>query len=485
LCARQKGDALPFANIIMMRGGVLFHSTITSVDIFLIIVAAMAVWPVSSQEAAKRCQKSGCRNEGADELPALIVAKSSSTKILPIIIWWMTAFFCLRLAAHYIRKLLPIVRGITSEIRTAVGHYYDTIGLLMSNNRSSSNGGSLLRRRKSRRRRQSSQTSNMSLGSLADLIDDSGRSGRGASLWYDNDSSSAGYSSAYSSHYNSEGDETTEDGMSTALESQQSEIGSSVLSSSEYYSTKRSTKMNHSIASSTSYSTYNYYSHNNDDDQSRGGESVVSKFLNYISESKPPADTRRRNGGGYDSTKRRPSLDYNNLRHINNINNDTESSSQRRRSKTIDEMEYPSYLSHQQFATTGDSNSQRKHSSNASETLLVGQSKPFSGGVKMRKASAAATKSQYHGDIESSGKTKSSMQHQTKKQQQQPQQQRIQHRDKEEDKKKKSTLQHHLSKFSSSTKDDDENYSTMLSTVDLRTRATRDTRATKDSRSFL
>jgi hypothetical protein len=43
-----------------------------------------------------------------------------------------------------------------------------------------------------------------------------------------------------------------------------------------------------------------------------------------------------------------------------------------------------------------------------------------SGGVKMRKADAtAATRSQYHGDIESSGKTKTSMLHQTKKQQQQ------------------------------------------------------------------
>lgn len=459
-----------------MRRVLIHYSTNTSVVV--VIIVAMAVWPVSSsQEAAGRCQKSGCRIEGADELPALIVAKSSpsSAKVLPIIISWMTAFFCLRLAAHYLRKLLPMIRERIPEIRTAAGHYYDSMV---------SNGGSF-RRGNSGQRRRRSQTSNVSLGSLADLIDDSGRSGRGASLWYDNDSSCAGNVSAYSSNYNSEGDEeTAEYGMAAASQSQQSDMGLSMLSSSEYYrshSARRlTTKADHSVASSTSYSTYNYYNDTNDDDLSRGADSIVSKFLNYISVSKPPTDTPRKNrGGGYDGTKRRPSLDYNNLRHTNN-NTDTESNNQRRRS-TIDEMEYPSYLSHQQFSTAHGS-SPRRESSNATEPLLVTQTtKPSGGGVKMRKAAAAATNSQYHGDIKNSGKTKTSTLLQTTTQQQQ---QPIQYHDKEEDKKKKTSLQHHLSKFSSTTKDDDENYSTMLSTVDLRTRATRDTRATKDSKSF-
>ena len=92
----------------------------------------------------------------------------------------------------------------------------------------------------------------------------------------------------------------------------------------------------------------------------------------------------------------------------------------------------------------------------------------------MRKTSAAAKAkptSQDYDNSDDNGKTKSS---------------------KEESKNSKSNnssrLHHHLSKFSSSSThedDNDEQYSTMLSTVDLRSRGTRDTRATWNSGSFV
>ena len=420
----------------------------------VIIVYAFAIMEVlpaesSSQEAARlRCQKSGCR-EGlsAAEEPTLIVA-SPTNKAFPLITTWIAAFLVLRFAAHYIRKLLPIIRREAPEIRAAVGDYFNSMVLAI--------GGQ--RVKQGRRYSTRSSSSNRSLGSLAELLDDSGRSGRGASLWYDNDSSSAGYSSAFTS-YNSDSNNNDYDNKSSAVESQ-SEVGLSVFSSE----------------SSTGSVSYTYsHNNNNDDDQSRGGESIVSKFLNYISESK---------GRGH-GVKRRSTLDHS-LRHSNNTDTDgfynssekNRTNSHKRRS-TVDDMNHSSYRRSQHAST--EINHQRRESSNAPESLLIAQSKPSSGGVKMRKTPAAAkakSKSQDYKSSDDNGKTKS-------KSQQHQQQQPIQRHGKEKSK-KNSSLHHHLSKFSSSNNEDDnEHYSTMLSTVDLRSRVTGDTRATWDSGSFV
>ena len=97
----------------------------------IIIFAIMEVLPANSQEVARlRCQKSGCREN--DEEPTLIVASSSSsspsrTKIFPLLTSWIVAFFLLRLAAHYIRKLIPIIRREAPKIRAVVGHYLNSM----------------------------------------------------------------------------------------------------------------------------------------------------------------------------------------------------------------------------------------------------------------------------------------------------------------------------------------------------------------------
>jgi hypothetical protein len=381
----------------------------------------------------------------------------------------MIAFFVLRLGAQVIRQLIPIIRRTLPEVQEAVGHYYDSI-VSIDFSRMIPKRGEIKRSTGKKRRVKSSGrsvSSNRSLGSLADLIDDTSeaQSSRGASLWYDNDSSSAGYSSAYTSY-------TSDDAES------QSEFGLSVLSTSE----------------SSTDSTYNNYNQSkyDDGDQSRGGESVVSKFLNYISEAtpneyaqqyhKPPQRRSLRERSGHDDD-RRPSLDYKQLRRSHNegtVENYSQSgnrSQSRQRRSTVDETNYPSYRSHQvataesgnqRRGTTESSNQRRRESSNAPESLLITQSPPSSGGVKMRKAAAKTKpKRQDHGNSDNYDKTSKSS---SKRQQQQKQR-----HDRETDK-KNSGLHHHLSKFSSSNnKDDNENYSTMLSTVDLRSRATRDT----------
>ena len=412
----------------------------------------MEVLPANSQEVARlRCQKSGCREN--EEEPTLIVASSSSsssrTKVFPLLTSWIVAFFLLRLAAHYIRKLIPIIRREAPQIRAVVGHYiHSMMDLTTTTTGSERNNNSGLRMKKGRSFSTRSRSSNKSLGSLAELLDDSGRSGRGTSLWYDNDndsSSSAGYSSsAYTRSYTDDDDKSQ-----LSMVESQSEFGSSVYSES-------------------TGSSYNNY----DDDQSRGGESIVSKFLSYISESKG------HHRGGYDNVKRRSSVDHN-LVHGTTANEETVGLYNPKRRSTVDETNHYLTQHRSQNATiTNEMSNQRRETPNAAESLLSTQSKPSSsGGVKMRKTSAAATaakaksSSQDYDNSDDNGKTKSS---------------------KEESKNNKSNnksrLHHHLSKFSSSStnnEDDNEQYSTMLSTVDLRSRGTRDTRATWNSGSFV
>jgi len=448
----------------------------TNVTTAVLILFSMGVWPVASQEAARlRCQKSGCREGGGaaiDEEPALII-QSPSDRVIPLVPW-IIAFFVLRLAAQVIRQLIPIIRRTFPEVQEAVGHYYDSI-VSIDFSRMIPKRGEIKRSTAKKRRVKSSGrsvSSNRSLGSLADLIDDTSeaQSSRGASLWYDNDSSSAGYSSAYTSYT------TSDDDKSLAMESQ-SEFGLSVLSTSE----------------SSTDSTYNYNHGKYDDgDQSRGGESVVSKFLNYISEATPkeyaqqyhksPQRRSLRERSVHDGN-RRPSLDNYKLRRSHNagtVENYSQSgnkSQSRQRRSTVDETNYPSYRSqvattesgNQRRGTTESSNQRRRESSNAPESLLISKSPPSSGGVKLRKAAAKTKpKRQDHSNI-GDNYDKTSKSSSSKRQQQQKQR-----HDREADK-KSSGLHHHLSKFSSSNKDDNENYSTMLSTVDLRSRATRDT----------
>ena len=405
-----------------------------------VLIFAMGVLPAESQEAARlRCQKSGCREGGViavtaaaddDNEPTLIVTKkSSSAKAFPFLTKCVAAFLVLRLAAHYIRKLFPIFRRKTPEIRAVVCRCCNSIFL--------KSGRSLLSRR----------ASSASLGSLADLLDDSSR-----------DSSSApDYSSVYS-NTSSEGD--SNDDKSSALESQsESAFSGQSLSDSSAGSTCDDTHKN-----------------SNDKKQSKGRESIsiVSKFLKHISESNTDEqqhhnDPQRKNGHGH--VRRRPSLDYITMRHSHNsrtvgLYNQSGSRNRRHtRRSTMDGTNSPSFRS--QFGTTERSKQQRKESS-SNTTSERSQSKTPAEGVQKRKAAAAdvnvKTTGQNPGKSDSNGKTKKTSK---------TQQHQMQHTDKEESK-KNSSLHHHLSKFSSpNNEDDNEHYSTMLSTVDLRSRATR------------
>lgn len=413
---------------------------LTHCDGVSILIFAMATVPVASIEAARlRCQKSGCREgSAAAEEPALIV-QSPTTKVFPLLASWIAAFLVLRLGAHYVRRLIPIIRRKTPEIVEAMGHYYNSSydslvhtgavikSKLLSEQRTT-------RRVKSGRRQRPRKSSNTSLGSLADLLDDSidEQSSRGSSLWYD--SSSAGYSSAYTGYTS---DSNYDDDKSSALESQSEIAGLSILSSE-----------------SSTDSTHYDYSHDNDDQSRGGGRHVVSKFLNYISESKPGGFLQQyhaqMSGGGL--VKRRPSLEYSvkeNHIAVGGYGQREKGTSSKRRS-TVDEMIYPSYLS--QISTT-ESNNQRREITNV--------------GVKQRKAAAKTqSKRQYYGNSDYHYETKTS-----KRQQQQ----QIRRHGKEE----QSGLRHHLSKFSSPSEDDYENYSTMLS-VDLRSWEARELRGLHD-----
>lgn len=332
--------------------------TTTAVGVSILIFAMEAL-PVDSAEAATRlrCQKSGCREgstSAAAEEPALIV-QSPTSKVFPLLASWVAAFLVLRLGAHYVRRLIPIIRRKTPEILEAMGHYYnsyyDSLVLtgavikskLVSEQRTA-------RRVKSGRKQQSRKSSDRSLGSLADLLDDSTHV---HDLTDEQSSySSAGYSSAYTSYTS---DSNYDDDKSSALESQSDIVGLSVLSSE---------------SSTDSTSLFYDYSHNNDDQSRGGGRNVVSKFLNYISESKPGEFVQqyhspppRKDGGGL--VKRRPSLDYS-VRHgldaaVGGYYDQREKGTSSKRRSTVDETNYPSYRS--QIATT-ESRKQRRETTN-------------------------------------------------------------------------------------------------------------------------
>ncbi len=398
------------------------HMATTAVGVGILIFA-MATVPVASVEAAGlRCQKSGCREGStAAEEPALIV-QSPATRIFPLLSSWIAAFLMLRLGAHYVRRLIPIIRRKTPEIVEAVGYYYNscydllvlTGAIIKSKLLSEQRTARRVKSGRSQRPRKSSKTS---LGSLADLLDDSidEQSSKGSSFWYD--SSSAGYSSAYTGYTS---DSNYDDDKSSALESQSEIAGLSILSSE----------------SSTDSTNFDY-SHNHDD-QSKEGGNVVSKFLNYMSELKPAE---------FGLVKRRPSLDDHSVREnynaVGGYDQREKGTSSKRRS-TVDETNYPSYRYQSQIATTESSN-QRREATN--------------GGMKQRKGAAKTTQQRQdysNGDYHDETKT-------SKRQQQQQQQQQMRRHGKEE----QSSLRHHLSKFSSPSKDDNENNSTMIS-VDLR-----------------
>lgn len=439
-----------------MRRSIIHHIAAAVVIIFV-----MEVLPVASNEAHKRCQKSGCR-EGAPaaaEEPTLIVArsgrKSPSVKFFPFLMLWVASFVVLRMAIHYIHRLItliPVAYSKLPEIRVGafVGHYYDYfISIILRSAR-------MMFSRRSRQKNKSrqgmrSRTSNRSLGSLADLLDDS-------SL----DSSSAGYSSGYSIT-SSDGDSIDE---SFALESG-SGSGFSGFALSD------------SSADSTSHT----------EDLSRRKDSIVSKFLTYISESNPEEFVTRRslppqrkNAPGPDDNKLRRS--HNNMGTVG-IHNQSSNNRDlgRKRRNSVDETNYPSYRT--QFASiegsnrrasTESSSNPRKGRTNVTESLSITRGKSSNEGVKIRKA-VAKTKMASQNNVKSKsynkGKSKS-----PKRQQQQKE-----HHEKE-DKTKKSSLHHHFSK-SSANKEDKEIYSTTIYTTDLRSRATPDSRATWDSASFV
>ena len=132
-------------NISTTAAAVIFFTTI------------MEVLPANSQEVASlRCQKSGCRENELEE-PTLIVAASSSsrTKVFPLLTSWIVAFFILRLAAHYIRKLIPIIRREAPQIRAVVGHYIHSMMMDLTTTSSgrerNNNSGQQLRMKKERR----------------------------------------------------------------------------------------------------------------------------------------------------------------------------------------------------------------------------------------------------------------------------------------------------------------------------------------------
>ncbi len=442
----------------MMRRSIIHHIATAVVIIFV-----MEVLPVASQEAHKRCQKSGCRegSAAAAKEPTLIVSRKSpsAAKYFPFLMLWVFSFLVLRLLIHYIHRLInliPVIYSKLPEIRVGafVGHLYDFfVSIVLTSARVIFSRGSRQKNKSERSMR--SRTSNRSLGSLADLLDDSSK----------DSSSSAGYSSAYSSYTSSEGD-SIDDDKSSALESQSgSGSGFSGLTLSD-------------SSADSNQSNYN-------GDQSRRKDSIVSKFLTYISDSPPQ---RKKARGPRDNNLRRS----HNTGTVGIYTQPSNRDLGRKRRYSVDETNYPSYRS--QFASNNEgsnrrasteSSNQRRGRSNVPESLSIARGKSSNEGVKMRKAAAAPkTKmtSQNNGKSFNNGKSYNNRKSKSPKRQQKQKQQ--QHQD-EEEKTKKSSLHHHLSKFSASNEQDNEIYSTTIPSADLRSRATPDSRATWDSASFV
>jgi hypothetical protein len=419
----------------------------------LILAIILIVIPRASSQQQQvslfRCQKSGCREEDGqilnyapddgdvDELPSLVISKNSSSSlsnimknVFPMILSWMMAFFLVRLTAHYVRKFLPIVRG---RILPDINSWMDNI---MAMSRAATDPGAVGGRRRMSSRRTSSRYS--LTGSLAEIIngdgDDSDDDDNGSKYVAAGSQSSTGYSSSgFSSYYSGYACKFDEGSES------QSKMGlSSVMSSSSQSAT-----------------------------QSSSGLSIVSKFLNYAKQlNQRDLRSKRRSSLDYSEFSSHKlhgsNTDYNyNHNHLNNDNNhhylgnnakSSNHTTRRQRRSTVDEVTnpYPSLSSYLSSTPRNKTTHQQQQ-----------QPKP-------------ATEEE-----EEKKKEQESQQHQHHHQQ----------NDKEESNKNKrqsSLLQHHLSKLSSSSlmnndyknndndEGDDENYST-LSTVDLRTRVTRDT----------
>ena len=339
--------------------------------IIISLALALAALPITAQEVARlRCQKSGCpTNEGGIEEPQLIATNSPSLKLkasakaFPIVISWFILFLILRLSAQLMGKFLQAIRRITVKIGAGARHYYE---LILQSRRQRQN------KRSREKRRRISLTSTSSLGSLADLLDNANGRGRPRGERYDDDSSSAGYSSANSSFISSGSD------------------SNSIMDDDENSTAMELAALSHS-ASDSSFETAstNYDEYDSVESRGVGEPATLSKFLEYISESRPSNQVvreenqhqhslpqrQRINGRGRGNVERKSSLELDHKpRHNKNeagmYKRSGNESHNRRRRYTIDEKNYPSYQTHFK-ASEAEKNRDRRKRPNLSKSLTI------------------------------------------------------------------------------------------------------------------
>jgi hypothetical protein len=495
-----------------MRRALHSNNTATAIITLIFIILSTLFTTSTAQTAGLRCQKSGCRegdNNDESSSPALIVTKPKS-KLFPTLLSYITAFLLLRLGVRYMKKLLPILRDRLPQIRYMIGHYYHDSIL------SSSSTSNIDIRRVSRRRSSRDNSSYISLGSLAEFVDSDHSVGSTTIGEDEDDNDSYSTKSGYSTETG------TSVGLSELLSDNDTTTNTKAFNSRRQLAGKRRGSigsMMNAVASSagTSYSSYDSEEDASTREGGGGGGttissqgSILSKFLNYITDpnnnatsSRHDQTTQRERNGIYGAQhnahpKRRSSIDYSIFSSSNNNNssNDIEkqrpfkpssyygrsnngndqqlsetATRQRPRRSTVDD----SFIQHRStstYLTSPHHNVTKDKSSNASIN---------NSGIKMRKntvvASAVAkeTPSQIINDGSDKKKVHQMQQQSKKKNDGNNNDDDDDDDDDDDKKKKKSSLHHHLSKFasssSSSKKNDDDNYSTMMSTVDLRTRA--------------
>jgi hypothetical protein len=493
------------------------NSTATAIITLIFILLSTCLFTTSTaQTTSLRCQKSGCRegdNNDESSSPTLIVTKPKS-KLFPTLISYITAFLLLRLGFRYMKKIIPTIRDKLPQIRYMIGHYYHDYIL-------SSSTSSADIRRVSRRRSSRDNSSYISLGSLAEFVDSDHSVGSTTVGEDDNDSYST--KSGYSTETG------TSVGLSELLSDNDTTTTTEAFNSRSLLAGRRRGsvgRLMNSVASSagTSCSSYDSSKDDEEDASTIGGTtissraSILSKFLNYITDannngtatsSRHDQMTQRERNGIYGQhnahPKRRSSIDYSIFSSSNNNNSsndiekqraykhdnyysrssngndqqlsETTTTRQRPRRSTVDDS-FNHHHSTSTYLTSHHNTMTKDKSSNASMN---------SSGIKMRKSSMVASavakekSSQTTSQTINEGSEKKKvhqMQQLSKKKQQQtiPSHNDGSNDDDDDKQKKKSSLHHHLSKFvssssSSSKKNDDENYSTMMSTVDLRTRA--------------
>jgi hypothetical protein len=485
-----------------MRRALHSNNTATAI-ITLIFILSTCLFTISTaQTASLRCQKSGCRegdnNDESLSSPTIIVTKPKSNAF-PTLISYITAFLLLRLGFRYMKKILPMLRDrieiLWPEVRSMIGHYHDYI----------TNNGSTGGRRRGGSR-SVGKSSTLSLGSLAEFVDSD--HSVGSTTIGDDDNDSYSTKSGYSTETG-----TTTVGLSGLLSDNDTTTNTEAFNSRRQLAGKRRGSVGSLMNSVVSSAGTSYSSYDSEEDAStrEGGggttissrASILSKFLNYITDannngtatsSRHNQITQRERNGIYGQhnahPKRRSSIDYSIFSSSNNNNNSSNDIEKQRAYKHDNYYSRSNNNDHQLVETTTRQRPRRStvddsfNHHHSTSTYLTSHHNTMtkdkssnasinSSGIKMRKKTvvASAVAKEESIQIINDGSDKKKV-HQM---QQQSKNNNDNNNDDDDDKKKKkSSLHHHLSKFassSSSKKNDDENYSTMMSTVDLRTRA--------------